>query len=204
MPRKTKSDKENGQKLVEQPLDYLKNNTNKENELFKQEFWKDTMKTNLLHQYKYSLSYVLSIVLVNIGFVYIPPVPLLGEMFPPMSLLVGFIFVLRDFAQKEIGHKVLAAMAVGAVLSYFMADPFVAIASVVAFLISELCDWGVYTYTKRPLKDRILLSSAVGTPIDSAVFLLILGFFSPLGFVLMTIAKMIAAGFIWLRLKNEN
>ena len=138
----------------------------------------------------------------NIGFVYIPPVPLLGEMFPPMSLLVGLIFIARDFAQREIGHKVIGAMAVGAVLSYLMADPFVAIASVVAFAISEMVDWSVYTYTKRPLRDRILLSSALGTPVDSAVFLLILGFFSPLGFALMTIAKMLTAVLIWWKVKD--
>ena len=153
--------------------------------------------------YKFTIGYILSIVLVNIGFVYIPPIPLLGEMFPPMSLIVGVIFILRDFAQKEIGHRVLGAMAVGAILSYFMADPFVAIASVVAFFISEMVDWAVYTYTKKPLGQRILLSSAIGTPIDSAVFLLILGFFSPLGFLLMTAAKMIAAVAIWWRLKDE-
>ena len=157
-----------------------------------------------LNKFKYPLAYVVSILIVNIGFVYIPPVPLLGEMFPPMSLVVGLIFILRDFSQREIGHKVLIAMAIGAVLSYFMADPFVAVASVVAFAISELVDWAVYTFTKRPLKDRILLSSALGTPVDSAVFLLILGFFSPLGFLLMTIAKMLSALIVWWRIKNED
>lgn len=152
--------------------------------------------------YKFTIAYVISIVAVNIGFVYIPPVPLLGEMFPPMSLLVGLIFIARDFAQREIGHKVIGAMAVGAVLSYLMADPFVAVASVVAFAVSEMVDWGVYTYTKRPLRDRILLSSALGTPVDSAVFLLILGFFSPLGFLLMTLAKMLTAVILWWKLKD--
>jgi uncharacterized PurR-regulated membrane protein YhhQ (DUF165 family) len=153
--------------------------------------------------YKFTIAYIVSIVVVNIGFVYIPPVPLLGEMFPPMSLIVGLIFIARDFAQREIGHKVLGAMAIGAILSYFMADPFVAIASVIAFAISEMVDWGVYTYTKRQLRDRILLSSALGTPVDSAVFLLILGFFSPLGFLLMTLAKMLTAVILWWRLKDE-
>ena len=154
-----------------------------------------------MFKYKFTIGYILSIVLVNIGFVFITPISLLGEMFPPMSLIVGAIFILRDFAQREIGHRVLGAMAVGAILSYFMADPFIAIASVVAFFISEIVDWAVYTYTKKPLGQRILLSSAIGTPIDSAVFLLILGFFSPLGFLLMTIAKMIAAVAIWWKLK---
>ena len=37
---------------------------------------------------------------------YIPMIPLpFGEMFAPMSLLVGFVFVLRDFAQKELVTK---------------------------------------------------------------------------------------------------
>ena len=155
-------------------------------------------------RFKYSIAYVVSIVLVNIGFVYVAPVPLLGEMFPPMSLLVGVIFILRDFAQREIGHKVLGAMAIGAVLSYLMADPFVAIASVVAFIISELADWAVYTFTKKPLGQRILISSAVGTPIDSAVFLWMLGFFTPVGCLLMIVAKMLSALLIWWRIKNED
>ena len=90
-----------------------------------------------MFKYKFTIGYILSIVLVNIGFVFITPISLLGEMFPPMSLIVGAIFILRDFAQREIGHRVLGAMAVGAILSYFMADPFIAIASVVAFFISE-------------------------------------------------------------------
>jgi len=153
-------------------------------------------------KFKYSIAYVVSIVLVNIGFVYVAPVPLLGEMFPPMSLLVGVIFILRDFAQREISHKVLGAMAIGAVLSYLMADPFVAIASVVAFIISELADWAVYTFTKKPLGQRILISSAVGTPIDSAVFLWMLGFFTPVGCLLMIVAKMLSALIIWWRLQD--
>ena len=89
-------------------------------------------------KYKFTLSYIAAIVLVNMGFIYIPMIPILGEMFPPMSLVVGAVFILRDFAQREIGHKVLGAMLIGAGLSYIMADPFVAWASLVAFAISEL------------------------------------------------------------------
>ena len=149
--------------------------------------YQQTTKTLLQHHDKYTLLYILSIVLVNIGFIYVPMIPLLGQMFPPMTLIVGLVFILRDFAQREVGHGVLIAMGIGDILSYIMADPFIAIASVVAFGISELVDWAVYTYTKRPLKQRILLSSAIGTPIDSAVFLTMIGFFNPIGFILMTI-----------------
>mgnify|MGYP003676898736 FL=1 len=143
--------------------------------------------------YKYSIAYIVSILLVNVGFTLVPPVPLLGEMWPPMSLAVGAIFVLRDFAQREISHRVIIAMLIGATLSYFMADPFVAIASLVAFLVSESADWAVYTYTKKPLKQRILLSSAIGTPLDSAIFLAMIGYFSIGGVILMVVSKMIAA-----------
>ena len=67
----------------------------------------------ILSRYKYSISYVLSIILVNIGFVFIAPIPLFGEMFPPMSLLVGVIFILRDFAQKIFETPVTASRRVG-------------------------------------------------------------------------------------------
>lgn len=144
--------------------------------------------------------YVVSIIVANLGFSYIPMIPIgYGEMFAPMSLLVGFVFVLRDYAQRELGHKVLVAMLFGAVASYILADPFVALASVIAFGVSELLDWAIYTLTKRPFKDRVLLSSVISTPVDSAVFMLILGFFSWYGLVAMVVSKMIGAVFIYYR-----
>jgi len=151
---------------------------------------------------KYSIYYLAAIVIANIGFTYIPMIPLPGgEMFAPMSLLVGFVFVLRDLAQKKIGDRVILAMVLGIALSYILADPFVAYASAVAFTISEFTDWFIYSITKRPLKDRILLSSAVSTPMDSAVFMLMLGFFSWYGFAVMVASKMLGAFIVWYKLK---
>jgi uncharacterized PurR-regulated membrane protein YhhQ (DUF165 family) len=154
-----------------------------------------------LRNYKFTLGYIVLIVLVNWGFTVVPLIPILGEMFPPMSLVVGLIFVARDFAQREIQHKVIIAMLVAAALSYIMASPFVAVASLAAFLVSEFADWGVYTWIKKPFAERILISSAVSTPLDSAVFLGMIGHFSLTGAVLMTIAKMIGALIVW-RLAN--
>jgi uncharacterized PurR-regulated membrane protein YhhQ (DUF165 family) len=82
-----------------------------------------------------------------------------------------------------------------------MASPFVAVASLAAFLVSEFADWGVYTWIKKPFAERILISSAVSTPLDSAVFLGMIGHFSLTGVVLMTVAKMIGALIVW-RLAN--
>lgn len=153
---------------------------------------------NNISKYKYTAIYIVLIVLVNWGFTVTPLIPLpTGDMFPPMSLVVGFVFVSRDFAQREIGHSVIVAMLVGAVLSYFMANPYVALASLVAFLISEGADWAIYTWTKKPFAQRILLSSIASTPIDSAVFLAMIGHLSATAVVVMTLSKMIGAIIIW-------
>ncbi|HEU0071377.1 MAG TPA: VUT family protein [Alphaproteobacteria bacterium] len=158
-----------------------------------------------LLSFKFTLLYVALIVLVNYGFSVTPLVKLPdGTMWPPMSLVVGFIFVVRDFAQREIGHKVLIAMLVGAALSYVMADPHVAIASAAAFLVSELADWLIYSLTKRPLSQRIIYSSLLSAPLDSAVFLFGVGFFSVAGVVTMTISKLLGAFVVWWLIRRRE
>ena len=149
-------------------------------------------------QYKYTALYIACIVLVNWAFTVVQPVLLPGgDFWHPIALVVGLIFVVRDFAQREIGHRVLAAMLIGGLLSYFMANPFVAVASVVAFLVSELADWAVYSFTKRPFAQRVLLSSALGTPIDSIVFLEMIDSLSVINVVAMIVSKMVGALVVW-------
>ena len=157
-----------------------------------------------MKNYKYTITYIISIALINIGFVYVPLIPFYDTMYPPMSIVVGLIFILRDFAQKEIGHKVFVAMLIGAFLSYIMANPYIALASLVAFLVSETVDWGVYSFTKKPLQERILISSLISTPIDSAIFLLMIGNFSVLATTTMFVSKMMAALAIWFWLGKKD
>ena len=155
-------------------------------------------------KFKYTIAYVVFIVLVNWGFSVVPLVEMWnGEKWPPMSLAVGLVFVLRDFAQREIGHRVWFAMGAAGVLSYLMADPFVALASVIAFAISEAAAWALYSYTQKPFAQRILLSSLVSTPLDSAVFLGVIGHLSWAGVIAMTLSKMVAALVVW-RLVNAR
>ena len=154
-------------------------------------------------EYKYTIGYIVLIVLVNIGFTVVPLVPLFGEMFPPMSLVVGLIFVARDYAQKEIGHRVIVAMLFAGFLSWAMADPYVALASVVAFFISELIDWLVYSWSWQPFHQRVLISSVAATPVDSSVFLYMIGHLSYLNVILMTIAKMAGALVVWWMIRKR-
>jgi uncharacterized PurR-regulated membrane protein YhhQ (DUF165 family) len=156
-------------------------------------------------KYMPTIIYVLLIVLVNWLFTVVPLVELPGgTMWPPVALVVGFVFVARDFAQREIGHWVLAAMAVGVVISYFMASPQVALASALAFAVSELTDWAVYTFTGRPLSERILYSSILGTPIDSVVFLSMVGFFSVAAAAAMTFSKLLGALIVWWLIRRRE
>ena len=144
------------------------------------------------------LIYIASIVIVNYAFSILPILPLgEGIVIPSATFLVGLIFVFRDFAQKEVGHYVISAMLLAGALSYFLASPTIAIASVTAFLVSEFADWGVYSFTGRPFPQRVLLSSALATPIDSALFLYMIGFFSIQGVIIMTLVKMVGALTVW-------
>ena len=110
--------------------------------------------------------------LINWSFSAVPliPLPLIGP-YQPLAIVTGFVLVVRDFAQREIGHWVLAAMLAGLLFSTMTTPLSIVVASGAAFLISETADWAVYTFTKRPLSQRILMSSAIGAPLDSTVFL---------------------------------
>jgi uncharacterized PurR-regulated membrane protein YhhQ (DUF165 family) len=142
-------------------------------------------------------AYVASILLVNWLFDVLPIIETPIGAWPPASIVVCFVLILRDLAQREVGHYVLLAMLAAGVLTYVMVDPFIAFSSVAAFLVSETADWIVYTVTKRPLRDRILASSAVSSPLDSVVFLGVMGFLSPASFILQTVSKFAGALVIW-------
>lgn len=94
------------------------------------------------------------------------------------TYLAGLMFVLRDSLQDLAGRDwTLAAIAAGGVLSFVVADPFIALASCVAFLLSELVDLGIYTPLRRRGYVRAAIASnAAGAVVDTVVFLYIAGF----------------------------
>ncbi len=153
----------------------------------------------------YTVLYIALIVFVNWSFDAIPLVDLPGgDKWPPAAIITGLIFVARDFSQREIGHKVILAMLLAGAISYVMAGPVVAGASVAAFLVSEFADWTIYSFTGRRFSDRILISSAVSTPLDSLVFLYLIGHASVTAVVLMTASKMVGALMIWWLIRRRE
>ena len=134
---------------------------------------KEPPKTSLRF-FKYTLLYILLIPFINWSFTWAPMIELPGLAawaFNPVTVVTGLVLVVRDFAQREIGHEVLIAMAIALFLTYVTSGGALALASGVAFLISELVDYALFTLTKYKLSTRVLLSSALAAPIDTTAFL---------------------------------
>jgi uncharacterized PurR-regulated membrane protein YhhQ (DUF165 family) len=77
-----------------------------------------------------------------------------------------------------------------------------ALASGAAFLISELVDYAMFTFTKYKLSTRVLLSSAVAAPIATTAILYGASFIRDAQFTLPNIVmsiggKMVGAIIIW-------
>jgi uncharacterized PurR-regulated membrane protein YhhQ (DUF165 family) len=100
--------------------------------------------------------------LVNVGF---------GLLAPAGVYFAGLAFTLRDLTQNLLGRRwVIVAILVGAGASWFVASTF-AVASGVAFLVSESADFAVYTPLERRWLLGVVASNVVGTIVDSVVFL---------------------------------
>ena len=96
-----------------------------------------------------------------------------GLSTPSGVLMVGLALVLRDYVHTAFGWRVaLVAIILGGLMSFTLAPPALALASMLAFLLSELADFGVYApLARRRLVLAVLASGVVGAVVDSAVFL---------------------------------
>lgn len=117
--------------------------------------------------------YIGTVFAANWAITHIGMVPVgLGLLAPAGVYFAGLAFSLRDLTHDALGRMaVLLAIIMGAVLSGLL-SPQLALASGVAFLVSELADFAVYT----PLRGRswlgaVALSNTVGLLFDSVLFL---------------------------------
>lgn len=110
--------------------------------------------------------------------------PVIGWAAPAGVYFAGIAFGLRDALHEAASRTwrrwVLGSIAVGAVVSYLIEDAVtipgghvpIAVASGLAFALSELADLAVYS----PLRERhwvggVIASNTVGAVVDSALFL---------------------------------
>jgi uncharacterized PurR-regulated membrane protein YhhQ (DUF165 family) len=119
--------------------------------------------------------FILSVVAANwlIATFHLVPVGF-GLVAPAGVYAAGLAFSVRDLTHERYGAGMtMGCIVVGAVLSAVLSPRF-ALASGLAFLVSELADLAVYT----PLRRRyglgaLVASNVVGFVVDSALFLLL-------------------------------
>lgn len=98
--------------------------------------------------------------------------PILGPI-PSGLWVIAISFVLRDIAQLALGRMwAWVAIAIGTTLSWWLASPALAVASGIAFLISETTDAAIFT----PLANKgrfllaVMISGYAAGFVDSALF----------------------------------
>lgn len=123
-------------------------------------------------------SFISTIVLANVLSAHFGLIPIgFGFLVSAGSFAAGLALVARDRLQDYARRWVVFVLiVVGALLSYWFGDGRIALASGIAFLLSELVDMGVYT----PIRDRslalaIIASSVISAPVDTVLFLWISG-----------------------------
>lgn len=125
------------------------------------------------------LAYLAPVVAANwltVHYGLVPVAP--GLLATAGTYAAGLAFVCRDAVQDAGGRwAALGALALGGVLSWFVATPQLAIASAAAFGLSELADMAIYTpLRKRGYVRAAVASNLVGSVVDTVVFLWLAGF----------------------------
>jgi uncharacterized PurR-regulated membrane protein YhhQ (DUF165 family) len=94
------------------------------------------------------------------------------------TFAAGFALIARDAVQVSAGKiVVLLAIIAGAAISAITSNPTIALASGIAFLVSELIDFAVFTPLKeKSLARAVVISSVVSAPVDTVLFLYLAGF----------------------------
>jgi queuosine precursor transporter len=126
------------------------------------------------------VAFIGCVVSANVLTAHLGLVPLaFGLMVTAGTFTAGLALLVRDWLDDAGGRRwVLAAIVAGAGLSWAMTPGWrLALASGLAFVLSESADWAVY----GPLRDRgwaraAMASNVVGAVVDSLLFLAVAGF----------------------------
>lgn len=106
-----------------------------------------------------------------------------GQLATAGTYAAGIALAARDAIQDAIGRQwMLTCLTAAAALSYVLADARIALASAVAFAVSELLDFAVYSPIRQRghLGDRrwavaVIASGVVGAVADTVIFIGFIG-----------------------------
>lgn len=123
--------------------------------------------------------YIAAIVGANAAVMAFGLIPIGPLLVPAGTFLAGLTFGLRDLLQRDKGKVwTVGAILIGAGLSALL-SPQLAVASGAAFLLSELLDLAVYSrLLRRGWTVAVVGSNVIGGLADTALFLLLAGFWS--------------------------
>lgn len=124
-------------------------------------------------------AYVATIIAANVMTAHWGLVPVgFGLAATAGTYAAGFALLARDIVHRVAGPRfALAAIGVGVLLSWFLADPHIALASAAAFTAAELADFLVFSRLREHGFIRAAAASnLVSAPIDTLAFLAIAGF----------------------------
>lgn len=132
------------------------------------------MTTNRLYGAVFFAIYVGAIVLANylvahVGFVSVG----FGLLAPAGVYAAALTFPARDVTQRGLGRLMgVVAILVGAIISWWVSTPTLAVASGVTFLVSEGLDMAIYTpLQRRYFTVAVVASGVVAAVVDSLLFL---------------------------------
>lgn len=123
--------------------------------------------------------YVGSVVVANTMTARLGLVPIgFGLVVTAGTFAAGVSLVARDWVQQTSPRLAVPVLiVVAALVSAITASPALALASGIAFLVSEVVDWGVFTpVRRRSLPLAVVVSSVVSAPVDTIGFLWLAGF----------------------------
>ncbi|HET6915756.1 MAG TPA: VUT family protein [Acidimicrobiales bacterium] len=146
-----------------------------------------------------AVAYVACVVLANVLTEHFGLIPIgFGLLVTAGTFAAGGTLLARNITQDWTGRAaVVVLMLAGCGLSWWLASPDLAVASAVAFLLSESTDMAVFT----PLRDRgwsraVMGASLVGAVVDTFAFLYLAGF--PLTADTVTGQLVVKVGISWL------
>ncbi len=117
------------------------------------------------------------------------------------NVVVGFVFVLRDYAQREIGHKVLlATLFAGIATISWWTPPLPSPASPPSCCRKWPTGRSIPSPSAR-CKSRILISSLVAVPLDTLAFQYLAGYLTPAAFTTEVLSKALGVAIVWYLLK---
>lgn len=119
-----------------------------------------------------SATYVSSVVMANWASTHWAALLVGSLIVPAGTLWAGVTLTLRDLLHEALGTAgVVGAIVVGAWLSWSLASPQIAVASVVAFAVSECVDSFIYGRIRgRSRLGAVVGSNVVGLVSDSVLF----------------------------------